>query len=68
MKTKEFRSEFDNDVIVSIIDNNDFRYSVIKPLFESYGFGFMIPANISEKLMLIDQSCEFYYLNQLVSF
>ena len=54
MKTKEFRSEFDNDVIVSIIDNNDFRYSVVKPLFESYGFGFMITANISEKLMLID--------------
>ena len=54
MKTKEFRSEFDNDVIVSIIDNNDFRYSVVKPLFQSYGFGFMIPANISEKLMLID--------------
>ena len=54
MKTKEFRSEFDNDVIVNIIDNNDFRYSVVKPLFESYGFGFMIPANISEKLMLID--------------
>ena len=40
--------------IVNIINNNDFRYSVVKPLFESYGFGFMIPANISEKLMLIE--------------
>lgn len=52
--SKTFRSEFDNDVIVNIINNNDFHYSVVKPLFESYGFGFMIPANISEKLMLID--------------
>ena len=54
MKTKQFRSEFGNDIIVNIIGSDDFRYSVVKPLFESYGFGFMIPANISEKLMLID--------------
>jgi len=58
MKTKQFRSEFDNDVTVNIIGNDDFRYSIVKPIFESYGFGFMIPAmppaNISEKMMLID--------------
>jgi len=54
MKTKQFRSEFGNDIIVNIIGVDDFRYSVVKPMFETYGFGFMIPATISEKLMLID--------------
>lgn len=58
MKTKQFRSEFDNDVFVNIIGANDFHYSAIKPMFETHGFGFMIPegipVNISKKLMLID--------------
>jgi len=54
MKTKQFKSEFDDNIIVNIIGVDDFRYSVVKPMFETYGFGFMIPANIIEKLMLID--------------
>ena len=43
MKTKEFVSEFDNKVSVAIIGKNDYRYDILKPAFDKFGFGFMIP-------------------------
>jgi hypothetical protein len=51
MKTKQFRSEFDNDVLVNIIGKDDFRYEVVKPIFEQFGFGFMVPTDF---VVLID--------------
>ena len=51
MKTKQFRSEFDGDVLVNIIGKEDFRYDVVKPIFEQFGFGFMVP---TDYLVLID--------------
>ena len=51
MKTKQFRSEFDNDVLVNIIGKDDFRYDVVKPIFEQFGFGFMVPTDF---VVLID--------------
>ena len=51
MKAKQFRSEFDNDVLVNIIDKDDFRYDVVKPIFEQFGFGFMVPTDF---VVLID--------------
>ncbi len=43
MKTKQFKSEFNKDIVVSIIGKDDALYVLLKPLFESYGFGFMMP-------------------------
>ena len=51
MKAKQFRSEFDNDVLVNIIGKDDFRYDVVKPIFEQFGFGFMVPTDF---VVLID--------------
>ena len=38
MKTKQFRSEFGNDIIVNIIGSDDFRYSVDSSLLKSLGW------------------------------
>ena len=51
MKARQFRSEFDNDVLVNIIGKDDFRYDVVKPIFEQFGFGFMVP---TDYVVLID--------------
>jgi hypothetical protein len=44
MKTKTFFSEFSNsdnkDIAVGIIGKDDYRYEVLKPLFDKYGPGF----------------------------
>lgn len=40
MKTKTFFSEFQSDVAVAILSKEDFRYDVLKPLFDICGFGF----------------------------
>ncbi len=44
MKTKTFFSEFSNgenkDIAVGIIYKDDYRYEVLKPLFDKYGPGF----------------------------
>lgn len=47
----EFRSEFLNDVTVVVVFNDDPLYSQVKPFFDEYGFGFMVPG---ENLMIID--------------
>lgn len=44
MKTRQFKSEFNSALEVAIMGKDDFRYNVIKPMFDEYGFGFIIPA------------------------
>ncbi len=47
----EYNSEFLTDVIVVVVFNDDPLYSQVKPFFEEYGFGFMVPG---KNLMIID--------------
>lgn len=47
----ERSSEFLNDVTVVVVFNDDPRYLQIKPMFEQYGFGFVVP---EQSLMIID--------------
>ena len=47
----EYRSEFLNDVTVVVVFNDDPLYSQVKPFFDQYGFGFMVPG---KNLMIID--------------
>lgn len=47
----EYNSEFLTDVIVVVVFNDDPLYSQIKPFFNEYGFGFMVPG---KNLMIID--------------
>ncbi len=51
MKTKTFFSEFKSDVAVAILTKDDYRYEVMKPLFEMCGFGF---AETSSGCVFID--------------
>jgi hypothetical protein len=51
MKTKQFKSEFNSALEVAIMGKDDFRYDIMKPMFEEYGFGFIIP---SFNLIVID--------------
>jgi hypothetical protein len=43
MKTRQFKSEFDSNLQVVVLGKEDFRYEIMKPLFNEYGFGFIIP-------------------------
>ena len=47
----EYNSEFLTDVIVVVVFNDDPLYSQVKPFFEEYGFGFMVPG---KNFMIID--------------
>ena len=47
----EYNSEFLTDVIVVVVFNDDPLYSHVKPFFNEYGFGFMVPG---KNLMIID--------------
>jgi hypothetical protein len=47
----EYRSEFLSDVTVVVVFNDDPLYSQVKPFFNQYGFGFMVPG---QNLMIID--------------
>ena len=40
MKTKTYFSEFRSDIAVAILGRDDYRYDVLKPLFDICGFGF----------------------------
>jgi len=51
MKTKTYFSEFRSDIAVAILRKGDYRYEVMKPLFEMYGFGF---AETSSGCIFID--------------
>ncbi len=49
--SKTYFSEFKSDVAVAIVTKDDYRYEVIKPLFEQCGFGF---AETSSGCVFID--------------
>jgi Zn-dependent peptidase ImmA (M78 family) len=51
MKTKQFQSEFHASIPVNIIGKDDYRYDVLKVVFNQYGFGFMLP---NDNLIVID--------------
>jgi hypothetical protein len=51
MKTKTYFSEFRSDIAVAILGKDDYRYEVMKSLFEMYGFGF---AETSSGCVFID--------------
>jgi Zn-dependent peptidase ImmA (M78 family) len=51
MKTKTYFSEFRSDIAVAILGKDDYRYEVMKPLFEQCGFGF---AETSSGCVFID--------------
>ena len=51
MKTKTFFSEFKSDVAVAILGKDDYRYEIMKPLFDICGFGF---AETSSGCVFID--------------
>ena len=51
MKTKTYFSEFRSDIAVAILNKEDYRYEVMKPLFEQCGFGF---AETSSGCVFID--------------
>lgn len=48
---KLFESEFMNGVMVAVVDNMDYQYQVLAPLFNEYGYGFVAP---DKKLVFID--------------
>jgi len=51
MKTKTYFSEFRSDIAVVILGKDDYRYDVLKPLFDICGFGF---AETSSGCVFID--------------
>jgi hypothetical protein len=51
MKTKTYFSEFRSDIAVAILGKDDYRYAVMKPLFDMCGFGF---AETSSGCVFID--------------
>lgn len=51
MKTKTFFSEFRSDIAVAILGKDDYRYEIMKPLFEQCGYGF---AETSSGCVFID--------------
>jgi hypothetical protein len=47
----EYNSEFLEDAVVAVVFNDDPQYPQVKPFFEEYGFGFMVP---DKNLIIID--------------
>ena len=50
---KLFESEFHKGVMVAVIEDGDYQYQVLAPLFNEYGYGFVAP---DQKLVFIDGS------------
>ena len=48
---KLFESEFKKGVMVAVVDNGDYQYQTLAPLFNEYGYGFVAP---DQKLIFID--------------
>lgn len=48
---KLFESEFHKGVMVAVVDSLDYQYQVLSPLFNEYGYGFVLP---DQKLIFID--------------
>ena len=50
---KLYNSEWDTNIVVAVIDEGDYQYQTIAPLFNEYGYGFVLP---EQKLIFIDGS------------
>jgi len=50
---KLYNSEWDKNIVVAVIDDGDYQYQTIAPLFNEYGYGFVLP---EQKLIFIDGS------------
>jgi hypothetical protein len=48
---KIFESEFHKGVMVAVVDEGDYQYQQLSPLFTDYGYGFVAP---DHKLIFID--------------
>ena len=51
--SKLYNSEWDKNIVVAVIDDGDYQYQTIAPLFNEYGYGFVLP---EQKLIFIDGS------------
>jgi len=50
---KLYNSEWDKNIVVAVIDEGDYQYQTMAPLFNEYGYGFVLP---EQKLIFIDGS------------
>ena len=48
---KLYNSEWDANIVVAVIDEGDYQYQTMAPLFNEYGYGFVLP---EQKLIFID--------------
>ena len=48
---KLFESEFHKGVMVAVVDDMDYQYQALAPLFNEYGYGFVLP---DQKLIFIE--------------
>jgi Zn-dependent peptidase ImmA (M78 family) len=49
--SKIYNSEFYNSVVIAIVDNTDYQYQTLAPLFNEHGYGFVAP---NQNLVFID--------------
>ena len=49
--SKVYNSEFYDSVVIAIVDNGDYQYQTLAPLFNEYGYGFVAP---NQNLVFID--------------
>ena len=50
---KLYNSEWNDSIVVAVIDEGDYQYQTLAPLFNEYGYGFVLP---EQKLIFIDGS------------
>ena len=50
---KLYNSEWNDSIVVAVIDEGDYQYQTMAPLFNEYGYGFVLP---EQKLIFIDGS------------
>ena len=50
---KLYNSEWNDNIVVAVIDEGDYQYQTLAPLFNEYGYGFVLP---EQKLIFIDGS------------
>ena len=48
---KVYNSEWDENIVVAVIEEGDYQYQTMAPLFNEYGYGFVAP---NQKLVFID--------------
>lgn len=49
--SKVYKSEWYDNIVVAIVDNADYQYQTLAPLFNEYGYGIVMP---EERLVFID--------------